>query len=86
MFNPFTIPQVGNAVPPPMAKEIGGEIKKSLLWKLEQEEKAEIAGKTEKSGEKAEVKEEKAEKKEDKSEKEVEKKEEEVKEEQMDED
>ena len=84
MFNPFTIPQVGNAVPPPMAKEIGGEIKKSLLWKLEQEEKAEIAGKMEKSGEKAEVKEEKSEEKSEK--KDVEKKEEEVKEEQMDED
>ena len=27
--------QIGNAVPPPMAREIGHEIKKCLIWKAE---------------------------------------------------
>jgi hypothetical protein len=49
--NPFSkflhvlIFQVGNAVPPPMAREIGQEIKKCLVWKQKQinsEEKVRI--------------------------------------------
>ncbi len=29
--------QIGNAVPPPMAREIGHEIKKCLVWKKKNE-------------------------------------------------
>lgn len=30
--------QVGNAVPPPMSRAIGLEIKKSVVWKMENEQ------------------------------------------------
>ena len=38
--------QVGNAVPPPMAREIGYEIKKCLVWKVKQEKEDEKWRKT----------------------------------------
>lgn len=55
-FNHDSLFQVGNAVPPPMSKQIGLEIKKCLKWKAENEAIKPNSGKVNK--EEAVVKEE----------------------------